>query len=63
MAGLHNTHLQPLIDIFLHLFTVGIRYEELFHKHWFIRFEQNLVQNCFCSAQIKLVPADAVMVL
>ena len=34
-AGLNYTHLQPLIDVLFHLFTVGIRYAELLHIHWF----------------------------
>ena len=42
---------------------VGIRYAELLHMHRLFRFEQDLVQKCFCSAQIKLMPADGLMVL
>ena len=62
-AGLNYTHLQPLIHMFFHLFTVGIRYAELLDIHWLFWFEQDLVQKHFCSAQIKLVPTNALMVL
>ena len=43
---------------------MGIRYFKLFDIHWFFAFQDNLVLNEICSAQIRFIFAkDSVMLV
>ena len=60
-SWLNDSEFEPFSDVFLHFFTMSIRYFELFDVDRFFGPQSNFMHEVFCTSQVILILTEDIV--